>query len=352
LPESDPADTPVTRTYRSRSWLVPALALVVVLVTVVAVGRLGQTNSPPLAVPSPAAQVDATLPLIGPGRSLTVVTHPIAGSAGPFGTSVAIRSEGDRYDDGIPALIDGNQVVRVADAAALPAGAAVLVGGWAQGPHCQPGATEQGACPTLLSDLPFTSPRVAALELSGQADFDYRPGPRIYLASIQSDPGCTLSAGDVCLPQLTVGAPLWTGDGPTSAAPFAPVPLISDLAAQFPKLNFRPFEETSYCPVNWPIQSYVASDPDIPRAQWSDFPIRIVVIYPTAAALAADGPASRAAAAALSGFDASNRCVSIPGGVDDKAWVVRDNVMILLGQEDAGLRAQVEAALDQVATPI
>ena len=121
-------------TSRSRSWLWPAAALIVVLVIAVAIGRLGQTPGESLPVdlpvpPPPRAFV--------PDRSLTPVANPggAATSSVP-GYRIGIRSDGDRYDDGIPAVLNGDQVVRVRDAATLPSGSTVLVAGWAQRSLC------------------------------------------------------------------------------------------------------------------------------------------------------------------------------------------------------------------------
>ena len=131
--------------------------------------------------------------------------------------------------------------------------------------------------------------------------------------------------------------------------PVGPGVLLADLSAKFPNLQFKAFEESGYCPVTWPFQSYVVSSPDVPRAMWVSLPVRLIVIYPTDEALATDGVANRAAAANMSAFDASNRCVSIPGGVNDNAWVVRDNAMVLTAIDDPGTRTAVRTLLSALA---
>lgn len=50
----------------------------------------------------------------------------------------------------------------------------------------------------------------------------------------------------------------------------------------------------------------------------------------------------------MTSFEASHRCVAIPQGVDDTAWVVRDNAMVLMGPDDPPVRAAVNFALDDV----
>ncbi len=348
MPDYQPPDTPLTRTFRARSWVVPTVGLVAIVAAVVVLGNLGKepaASNHPTSVAAAATQ----RPIV-PARSLTVVQRPFgSAAAGLIGSPIGLRLEGDSYVDGIPAVIDGNQVVRVRDAAALPIGAAVLVGGWAQRSACPGGATAPVSCGRAsLSDIPSRSPRVATLLLAGQADFDYGQGPRVYIASIENDPSCAFSAKEACLPRLDVGDPVWQGDDKTAAAPFAPETLISDLGAQFPALDIRPFEEATPCPVHWPVQSYAVSSAIVPRAQWIGLPVRLVVIYPSTNDLVLDGPSTRAAAAQMSAFDASNRCVSIPGGVNNNAWIVRDNVMLLLGAQDDSVRGQVNSLLDQL----
>src|SRR5689334_13495486 len=95
-------------TSRSRSWLWPAAALVVILVVVVVIGRLGQTPGESLPASSPVPPR-----AVVPERSLTIVANPGASSSSGLPSyRIGIRSDGQRYDDGIPANLDGNQVVR------------------------------------------------------------------------------------------------------------------------------------------------------------------------------------------------------------------------------------------------
>lgn len=345
--EPQPPDAPLTRTTRSRSWLVPTMAVVVVLVTVVVVGRLGQVSTPPGATPAPsAAAFRPTVRPVGPRASLTVVRRPVYPSAaGLIGAPIGIQFEGERYDDGVPAVFEGDPVIRVRDAATLAVGYVALVGGWARRAPC-PSGEGANPCLALLSDVPFGSPRVAELALGGQAAFDYRSGPRVFRATVQADPSCTFSAFDACLPRLIVGRPLWEGDEQTSTAPLAVPALLGDLASRFPTLDFQPFEEATSCPVVWPVQSYLVSQRDVSRAESPSLPVHLVVVFPGPDDLAAQAPAMRQAAARMTSFEASNRCVAVPGGIDDDGSLVRDNVMVLLGSADDDVRAQVNAALD------
>ncbi len=321
----------------------PTLALIGILVAVVALGKFGQTPgevATPIASRAPVPSVRRA----GAAATLSVLHRPVYNTAANLiGLPVGIRSDSDTYDDGIPAVWEGEPVLRARDAAALPNGSVALVAGWTRRTGCS--GEEGGQCSALLSDVPFHSPRTAALVLGGAADYDYREGPRIYRASVQLDPGCTFSAFDACLPMLDVGSALWEGDEQTATGPVSADALLEALAMRFPALDFRAFEEASSCPVTWPMQSYLASRADVPRALSPSLPIRLVVVYPDVSELLSASFDLRTSAAAMTPFDASNRCVSIPGGVDNAAWVVRDNAMILLGPDDAAVRATVSAAI-------
>jgi len=331
-------------TSRSRSWLWPAAALVVILVVVVVIGRLGQTPGESLPASSPAPPR-----AVVPQRSLTIVANPGASSSSGLPSyRIGIRSDGQRYDDGIPATLDGDQVVRVRDAAALPTGSTVLVAGWAQSQPCMNmGLGSQ--CPLVLSDAPFVSDATVSLQMSGQAAYDSNEGPSIFQATVQAS-DCSAGSTGVCLPELNVGDALWTGDAETNTGPIASGRLLAVLSADNFQLDFKPFEESGYCPLNWPFQSYIVSSPTVPRAEWPSLPIRLVVVYSSPDALASDGAANRTAAASMSAFDASNRCVSIPGGVNDAAWVAFDNAMVLTGYDYPGIRVQVHDVLEQLAS--
>jgi hypothetical protein len=343
----------MARTAQSRSWLWPALAVVVILAVAIGVGRLGQTPVPPQA-----SQRAAAVTLLAPTRrpdsataSLTIRLRPVyAAGTKLIGPPMGVRTDTDRFDDGILAELDGEPVVRVRDAAALPMGSVALVGGWQSRSPCQSGVAA-GPCVALLSDVPFRSARTAALVLGGQASFDITQGPRIFRATIEPDPNCTMSAFDNCLAQLVVGGALWQGDEQTTTGPIDSAQLLGGIASRFPTYNVQAFTEASSCPVSWPVQSYLLSDPNVPRVQWTSLEVRLVVLYPTTQDRVASEPALRRAAAALTPFDAYNRCVAIPGGVDDNAWVVRDNAMILLGSDDPGVRATIDAALSNAVVP-
>lgn len=332
-------------TGRSRTWLWPAAAFVAILLAVVVVGRLGQTpgeSIPPDPTPlHPVAVV--------PERSLSTVTSPgRSTAAGLPAYRIGIRSDGERYDDGIPARLNGNQVVRVRDAATLPTGSTVLVGGWSQTGGCM-NLGLQSKCPVVLSDAPFLSDASVSLQLTGQAAFGDEQGAQIYQATVQAG-DCSTGTSGGCLPELNVGEAIWSGDAATNTGPIKPGTLLAELSTDNLNLDFKPFEESGYCPLDWPYQSYAVSSPTLPRAEWASLPIRLVVLYSTPQALDSDGTTNRNRAASMTAFDASNRCVSIPGGVNDAAWVVLDNAMVLTGFDDPGIRTQIRDVLDKVAS--
>jgi hypothetical protein len=332
-------------TGRSRSWLWPAAGFVAILLAVVVIGRLGQTPTE-VVPPEPTAVRPVA---VVPERSLTFVASPgRSTAAGLPAYRIGIRSDGQRYDDGIPAVLNGNQVVRVRDAAALPVGSTALVGGWAQTSACM-NLGLGSKCPLVLSDAPFLSDATVTLPLTGQAAFVDEQGAQIYQATVQAGDCSTGVAAD-CLPELNVGDPLWSGDASTNAGPIMPGRLLGDLFVRNLNLDFKPFEESGYCPLNWPYQSYVVSSPTVPRAEWSGLPIRLVVLYSSPQALDSEGTSNRNAAASMTAFDASNRCVSIPGGVNDAAWVVLDNAMVLTGFDDPGIRTQIRDVLEEAAS--
>lgn len=350
-PAGDPDDaTPaqLERTARSRSWLWSAAAVVGVLIVVVAIGRIGQTATG-LPVSTSRVTNHSTRAPVAPDRSLTLVRRPVGPSSpSQIGPRVGIRFEGDRFVDGIPAVLDGEPVVRVRDAIVLPEGSAVLVGGWTRRRDCAGGIAGTGVCPAALSDLPFRSQRAAELDLVGQASFESAEGPRVFRATVQSDSNC---GDDACLPQLSVGDALWSGDSLTTTSPIQTAIALEGLETRFPTLDFAPFEEASSCPVRWPFQSYLVSTAETLSAELPGLPIRLVVLYPSVADLADESPAARNGAAGLTRFDAANRCVSLSSGVDESEWVVLDNAMVLLGADDPGVLAEVnEALVDAIAT--
>jgi hypothetical protein len=344
-----PLLAPLARTSPTRSWLWPAVALTVVLGVVIGVGRLGMAqDAAPSSAPAPtlAAAVNlpnaslVTVPRESPAQVATPA--PAAEPAMPrIGPPIAERRNGQRFVDGIPTSIAQTPVLRVRDVAALPLGTIALVGGWYYGPDCHT-VFRPGPCPaSTISDVPSGSPRIASLALDSHATGS---GARVFRAQTEIDPGCLFSSHG-CLPRLHVIDNLWSGDEGTTTAPIAAQSLLGGLALGFPSLDFQSFLEATSCPVPWPVQTYLGSISNQPRASAPFLDVRLVLLFDSTAERKSAAQGIKDSAQALTSFDASNRCVSIPGGVGPGGWLARDNVLILLGSNDPGVRSIVDAAL-------
>ena len=338
--ETEPAL--VERTSRSRSWVVPTVVVIVVLVTVIAVGRLGETPSEviPTALPGPVALATARPTATAPHLILAPAILP---PAGLVGQAIGLRRDTNRFVDGIPSSIGGEPVVRVREATVLPIGSTVLVGGWRQEAGC---SADDAPCRFVLSDVPARSRRIATLALGGSGATRPGDGPRVVRATVDFDEECAYRVAGTCLPQLRVEESVWEGDEDTNSEPHAGWRIVAAMSTAFSSLDFRPFSESTSCPLEWPSQTYLATAAEVPRAQPTALDVRLVAVFPSAAGLVATAPGLRTAAARMTSFEASNRCVSVPEGVDDKAWVVHDNVLVLLGRNDPRLESLVQAALD------
>jgi hypothetical protein len=223
----------------------------------------------------------------------------------------------------------------------LPTGTIALVGGWYYGPDCQ-GVFRPGPCPvSTISDVPSGSPRIASLTLDSHATGS---GARVFRAQTEVDPGCVLSSRG-CLPRLHVIDNLWSGDQATITHPIGAQSLLGALAIGFPSLDYQSFLEATSCPVPWPVQTYLVSVSNQPRANAPSLDVRLVLLFDSTAERKSAAASIKDAAQALSSFDASNRCVSIPGGVGPGGWVARDNALVLLGSGDPGVLTIVDAAL-------
>ena len=312
---------------------VPTTAVVVVLVTVVVVGRLGQVSSR-LA---PRPRLRGRLPTDrATGRSACFADRrppaglPVRGRADrcagrhPVGQATAI-------DDGIPAVFDGDPVLRVRDAATLPVGSVALVGGWSRRAPC-PSGEGANPCLALLSDIPFVSPHVAALALGGQAPFDYRRDRASSAArcsptrAARSPRSTSASRGSSSVDRCgrATSRPHRTTRRPGAAG---------RSCVALPDARLPAVRRGLVVPggVAGAVVSRFAADvraPNHPGLQ-----VRLVLVFPVRRSRGT-GAGLREAAARMTPFDASNRCVAIPGGVDDDGWMVRDNVMVLLGGDD------------------
>lgn len=348
--------TPLGRTSRSRAWLLPALGVAIVLGGVVYLGRsamdtvtpahtLAPTQLPPPVIAfgpgprasSPAAPDDHPQPTPSVLPGLGIVGAP--GESAPFGA----RSAGQRYIDGLPTSFDGSPVNRVAEALRMSVGSSAFVAGWYHSTECQQGEI---VCPiSTISDDPAGSPRGASMIVTGTQFWLGGTGPRILQGTITQPSTCTFGDNLACSVWLDLDSIQWAGDEQTAADPTSTIGALSSLSQTFPDVDFRPFLEATSCPVAWPSQTYLASAANVPRAESTSLPVRLVMLFPSTADRIAGERQIRSAAESLSSFDAANRCVGLSEGVSPDSWLARKNVLILLGDNDAAANSQVRTAL-------
>jgi hypothetical protein len=199
----------------------------------------------------------------------------------------------------------------------------------------------------MISDEPSGSPRVASLVLDSQAITGTGSGARIFRAVTERDPVCIFAAYSSCLSQILVIDALWTGDEETVTAPITAPSLMGALALGFSNVDFLALEEIpAICPIAWPAQTYVGSTAGLLYSEPPGLPVRLVLFFGSTAERQAAAPQIRRTAQALAGLSPSAWCRAIPSGISrDDHWVVRDNVMLLLGSRDATTASIVDAAL-------
>ncbi|HEY5488957.1 MAG TPA: hypothetical protein VIK00_03885 [Candidatus Limnocylindrales bacterium] len=348
--------TPLARTSRARAWLLPALGVAIVLGGVVYLGRsamdtttpaqtLAPTHLPPPVVafgpgprassPSPPDDHPQPTPGVLPGSGS--VNSP--GGPPPFGA----RSAGQRYIDGLPTSFDGSPVNRVAEALRMSVGSSAFVAGWYHSTECR---QDEIVCPiSTISDDPAGSPRGATMIVTGTQFWLGGTGPRILQGTITQPSTCTSDDNLACSVWLYVDSIQWAGDEQTAADPTSTIGALASLSRTFPDVDFRPFLEATSCPVTWPSQTYLASVANVPRAESTSLPVRLVMLFPSTADRIAGERQIRTAAESLSSFDAANRCVGLSEGVGPDSWLARKNALILLGDNDAATIRQVRTAI-------
>jgi hypothetical protein len=341
--------TPLERTARSRAWLLPALGVAIVLGGVIYLGRSGIDSPRPTLMTTPAPIV-----ALGPTPSASAYEQPVPTAivlpepqpeTGPAGlvSEFGQRSGGLRFVDGLPTSYDGTPVLRVADALRLPAGTAVLVGGWY---HSTPCHVDSLACASpTLSDDPAGSPRRASMIVTGTQLWLGELGPRILQGTTTQTSSCPTHDNLACSLWLDAASMVWTGDPLTDADPLAPISILGSLSHAFPDMDFQPFLEATSCPVSWPSQTYLATVASVSRAATTSLPVRLVMLFPSTVERIDTGRDIQLAAENLSSFDAANRCVGLSAGVSADSWLARKNVLVLLGDNDAAVTQEVRTAL-------
>jgi hypothetical protein len=206
MAEMDP-DAPTPELSQTRSgggWRLPLVAVVVAVIALVGVTRLGDSDSPPNALPTqPPSQVNLFEPTPPPTQP------PVGLMAGAMPRS----PDGLTYADGIPTGISTQPVYRVRDALLVPVGRTLLVGGWYRLPNCRvTGALVTVCAPSTLSDVPLVQGqgdvRTSFIAMDRQLD---GVGAHVVLAIVADDPNCSIHDVGSCQPHLHVLGDVWSG---------------------------------------------------------------------------------------------------------------------------------------------
>lgn len=318
----------VQRSRGGNGWRLSALLVAVLLVGIVAAGRLGMEPSRPPAgaLPSPVAAASPTVP--APPTRPTPPTTP-APSATPAGPPLAPAPLPlvTRYADGIPTQLGGERVLRLPAALALVSEEPFLVGGWYMGPECGlPG--DGGTCPfSRLSDSPAdVSRRGGYVELTSLV----APGTGARVLRVVHDEECRRLP---CLGRLRVEEVLWTGDPLTDAAPAGVVPMVSALSYAFQEMQLSSYNDLAQCPVPWPPQTFIGTGGGP----------RMTLIFPTTQDRL-DAQAAVRAGRSLLLAEQGGDCLDRSGRRGSTSWIARDNVMMLIDRDEDTV-ALAEAAI-------
>ncbi len=312
----------------SGGWRLAAVVLTVLLVGVVAAGRLGMEDGPPAASPAPTVAA-AAMPSAEPSGSPEAASSPGVGSRPPLpGGSVDALPDVARHIDGLPTSIGGEKVYRVANALDRGGGRAILVAGWYVGRDCD----YPIRCVGRLADNPAMAARsTRSVPLLGYVDRG--SGPRVVRAMVDEE--CwTVGQRSRCVPALRVIAAVWGGDFFTDTGPIGAQPMLSALQFAFPEFRPEPFRDFGRCALPWPPQTYRSTHGGP----------RMTLVFPTVgdrvaveAQISANWPRP--------GNSGAGQCVDHFMSVGEPAgWVSSANVMIWAAHDD-GTQALVQAAL-------
>jgi hypothetical protein len=333
-------------------WRLPALAVVVALVGLVAAARVGMRDTPPsrsalaptpavptalAALPSRPAQrpVQAT---IGPGQ-VVILT--------PSNLEFAYSPWPDRYADGIPRTIDGSPVLRlnaaldVARFADAGVSASVLIGAWFSGAPdsasgCSARAYEPWCQAGRLADSPAGLGRgEAVVEVSNLPALG--PGPVVIAATVRATCPMPLpvTTPQTCDFSLHADDVRWQGDEYTASAPIAVGPLFSTLAS-FTWFDPVPFHERpGSCPYDRPAQTYTA---EYGRVQ-------VAFVFPTAADRIEQG---KQVVDETPAGDGAEGCFQLPPAYGASGWISQDNVMLRVTNVDGEFGDAVRSLLGEL----
>jgi hypothetical protein len=127
--------------------------------------------------------------------------------------------DGLTYADGIPTRLNGKSVFRVRDALLAPLGRTMFVGGWYIDRRyiLRECAARRGeACASAtISDVPLVGPRVGDVTTDFVALDAYLDGTGAYvvLATVETDPRCSIYSAGGCQPRLHVLDSIWSALG-------------------------------------------------------------------------------------------------------------------------------------------
>jgi hypothetical protein len=317
----------------SSAWRISAVVVGLLLIGVVALGRMGMDPPPAAVQPSPTAVGAASPSPVADASPAAPDASEQASPAPPTPGAVAPSEPGlplaSRYADGIPLSIAGERVLRLPTALAITPRSSFLVGGWYLGPDCG-GLGHGGSCPhARLADSPDGfAQRGGSTDLTGVVDVG--AGPRVIRAALQP----TACVGSVCRQVLQAEEVVWSGDPLTDTSPIDVVPLMSALRFAFPDMEPAPYNDLPQCPVPWPPHAYrsTAGGP------------RMTLIFPTEQDRL-DSQAAVRAGRSLLLAEQGGECRSQPGSFRRIGrWITEANVMLLVAGDDA-TRNMAEAAL-------
>jgi hypothetical protein len=198
---------PLMPTGTRDGWRLPALAVLALLVGLVALTRWDgpDLTPPPTRVLGPSAAAAVATP------DGTPAPTPRPNAVSRLSGVMPRSPDGLTYADGIPTGISGEPVYRVRDALLVPLGRTVLVGGWYLSRTCRPDVRTHCPAPTM-SDVPLdAAQRDLATNFVALDEPLHGTGAHIVLATIEPDPGCSISGMGACQPRLRVLQQIWSG---------------------------------------------------------------------------------------------------------------------------------------------
>jgi hypothetical protein len=319
----------------------PAVAAALVVTLIVA----GISRLP--AFGGPAAEPSSTFGPTVPPTTIDPTTSTLPSPSPAFGGVI-----GDRYQDGIPAFIDGELVRRqgkVGGSSFPDDGSSFLVGGWLQHPEAIRSCVTSAAlepCPNpVLASTPLEDPDALPVHLS----FTFQdPVDAVVLRVHRDDPradDCEPARIEICRAVLVAEAVLWSDDEQIRTAPISTRHALNRLRFLVPELTVmeraidpRRFDPASSC------------DPGFPRQTWTTPGLRIaqVLVFPSVAAREAVDDNFNA-----SGFRGTyprdnGPCSVTTDSFFSHEWVVVHNVMVALQVDVAGATAAQAKLIDEV----